>query len=93
MLEPIYEALRILILVSIYVGLVVAMFVGAFTASGWRYKIAERSPKLIYKVIDCTFCFCFWMCVITSIVGYLVIPNEDWLIVPISATPIARYFA
>ncbi len=86
--------LQSILLISIYFGLFTAMVIGILNSNGWRNHFLEKAPnKWVYKAIDCTLCFAFWLMVPNCIVGYVIEPNEDWLIVPFIASPIARYFA
>lgn len=92
-MEQIFHSLWELVLVSLFTGILSAFIIIVSTITGFREWLSIYSNKFFHKLIECSFCLSFWICVIISIVGYISIPEwSDWIIVPVFGSVIARIF-
>ena len=89
------SAIYSIIALTILVGLSVAFIVLLANKTEVRYKIRDQLDsqdiRLIAKMFDCDFCFCFWLSVFISIIIIIIFNEYYFIFIPIFSTPIARF--
>lgn len=62
-----------------------------------RYKLRDlccisriRVPRLV-KMLECDFCFGFWIAVIISVILAILTNDVNWLITPFMSSPLTRF--
>lgn len=79
----------------IMIALICAFVELVTTKTGTRYKLRDLSDELefplIAKMLDCDFCFGFWLSVLTSTIAAFVTLDPSYLSVPFFAAPIIRF--
>ena len=85
MLEKVLLLVCFVLLVSLFVTWVITVV----TKFGWRDKIiATTKIELLAKMLQCDFCFSFWISVVCSIV--LACCDPIFIIIPVFSAPISR---
>lgn len=63
--------------------------------NGLRYKAqslcATKGLTLIAQMLDCDFCFGFWLSVIISSTMFLVTMDTSYIFVPVFSAPLTRF--
>jgi len=84
------------------IALLTAFIILGATKTEIRYKVRDAFDSLYLKrkiklyvliasMLNCDYCFSFWMSLLISIVAFIISRDTTWLLTPILSTPIARF--
>lgn len=86
----------------VIVALLSAFIILGATKTGIRDKVRDifdalyftyeqKLFKLIASMLDCDYCFSFWMSLFICIIAFALTFDLTWLIVPVLSTPLTRF--
>ena len=78
------------------IGIIIISLTAAFvilfiTKIGIRNWLAERSPKLIYEMLNCDFCLSFWVGLAITLIVIAIGADWYYIFLPVLTTPITRF--
>lgn len=79
----------------IIVALLAAFTVLTLTKNGFRENVRnlcdELDFSLVAKMLDCDFCFSFWLSLFICLILVYIFDDISYMLVPIFSTPITRF--
>ena len=79
---------------TLTIALLAAFVILVLSKTGLRYELRDicdtKKFKYISKMLDCDFCFSFWLAVLIASICFAITLQHSWLIAPFLSTPITR---
>ena len=79
----------------IVLALLAAFILLLLTKTGWRYALRDHYDltgfSRIAKMLDCDFCFSFWLSLILALVLAILYQDLAWVMAPIFSVPLTRF--
>ena len=79
---------------TVIVALLAAFTILVLSKTSIRYKLRDicdtKKLKYISKMLDCDFCFGFWLAVLIAVICFAITLQHSWLIAPFLSAPITR---
>ena len=76
------------------VALLAAFTILVLSKTDIRYKLRDicdtKKLKYISKMLDCDFCFGFWLAVLIAVISFAITLQCNWLITPFLSAPLIR---
>ena len=78
----------------VIVALLAAFIIHVLSKTNMRYKLRDicdaKKLKYISKMLDCDFCFGFWLAVLIAVICFAITLQYNWLITPFLSAPLTR---
>lgn len=79
---------------TLIVALLAAFIILVLSKTNIRYELRDlcdtKKLKCISKMLDCDFCFGFWLAVLIAVICFAITLQCNWLIAPFLSAPLTR---
>lgn len=79
---------------TVIVALSAAFTILVLSKTNIRYTLRDmcdaKKLKHISKMLDCDFCFGFWLAVLIAVISFAITLQCNWLITPFLSAPLTR---
>ena len=79
---------------TVIIALLAAFTILVLSKTSIRYKLRDlcdtKKLKYISKMLDCDFCFGFWLAVLIVVICFAITLQCNWLMAPFLSAPLTR---